>query len=878
MKKTNLILLLFLFSVGILFSQTTTNCDPALKYPGGRMALSFDGNVHDDDDIIALPVSMGMIWAAGLKDKVAHLEYNNHVCSHGTETDGSANFQGDDAVNMQESANETISRFGFDGTNFFDYSTKGSQSTAHFIQAINASSVSDRLWIIAAGPMETVWRALNGSEANKRQYVTVISHSNWNQNHGDCGSDSHTWSNLVQDFSGDGVSFVQSCGYNSNTPCTAQELNSPNYFPDQNITNGDNDFSTPIDKWHWMRDATNPDLRWMFTRNPFGSKFDPSDAGMVYFLLTGGPNNGGAKKAGWLETKNLLENPCTNNTGTTTTQCNGVTLSAISNFNTLQVTGFATSYKDTARNAIAVNPIQHQTNWAAASTTFTGTAGVYDITLNTLTETDGESNYRVLINGTLIGTFQNPATTTDYAPSSKVWTSVQVPAGATVQVECQAHTNGLIPEGTSTAYSRGRWTSVAFACPGTSSGNGSTGSTGGTGTTNCLGFEEKNGLLVVEMENTNYSGSWIKKTTIANATGSGYIQWEGSQNFGSAVNGRIEIPIKINNAGTYELRWRMAVGNTEHGLTEHNDTWLKIEASNYYAQKNTLLIKPKPDCNDTTDNYECPAGTSVDGFFKMFGGGSTWQWQNKTSDFNDHFVHATFDTPGDYKIIVAARSSYHALDRLILYNKAMMDKTTAENLSNLDESGCNGSTGGTTGGSTGGTTGGSTGGSTTLPANISDLTGTAICNEVNLNWGDVENESGYRVRRKISGEATYTNLGDVPANATTYTDKTALENTNYIYVVRPMQGTTAVANSNLFDITTPKCNLSNNIFEKNYFNIYPNPVNNILNLSEEMSWSLINISGQILKKGISKTINMSKIEQGIYFLKTNKGTFKILKN
>jgi hypothetical protein len=117
---------------------------------------------------------------------------------------------------------------------------------------------------------------------------------------------------MVSAFSANGVKFIQSCGYNSSDPCTQAELNG-NFFPDQNISNGDNDFNTPIEKWHWMRDSQNQDLKWVFSRNPFGNKFDPSDCGMVYYLITGGPINGGAKKAGWAEAKELLENPCSSN-------------------------------------------------------------------------------------------------------------------------------------------------------------------------------------------------------------------------------------------------------------------------------------------------------------------------------------------------------------------------------------------------------------------------------------------------------------------------------------------------------------------------------------------------------------------------------------
>ena len=65
--------------------------------------------------------------------------------------------------------------------------------------------------------------------------------------------------------------------------------------------------------------------------------------------------------------------------------------------------------------------------------------------------------------------------------------------------------------------------------------------------------------------------------------------------------------------------------------------------------------------------------------------------------------------------------------------------------------------------------------------------------------------------------------------------------------------------------------------KKKAFNIYPNPVKDILNLSEEMSWSLLNIKGQVLETGTSKTIDMSKKEQGLYCIKTKKGTVKVIK-
>lgn len=65
--------------------------------------------------------------------------------------------------------------------------------------------------------------------------------------------------------------------------------------------------------------------------------------------------------------------------------------------------------------------------------------------------------------------------------------------------------------------------------------------------------------------------------------------------------------------------------------------------------------------------------------------------------------------------------------------------------------------------------------------------------------------------------------------------------------------------------------------DKNEFTIYPNPVTNILNLSEETSWILLSPMGQQLETGIGKTINMSKRTSGLYFVKVKTGTLKVIK-
>lgn len=280
----------------IIYCEQKILAQHSVNFPGGRIALSNDGNQHDPDDIVALPMALAFLEAAGLKDRVVHVEHSNHVCNNNPNMNR----------RMIESAYGAILLFGYDPSVIFDYQSQGKAATSNFIEQINVSTADDPLWILAAGPMETVWRALNGAEKEKRKHVVVISHSGWNQNHGDCEGESHKWEDLQNDFAGDGVFFVSSCG-GGKEPCTQEQLDNPLYLADQNNSNGDFDFNTPIEQWHWLRDSSDPKLQWLFSRNPFNNKFDPSDAGMAFFLITGGPWNGGCKTCGWREAKELLE-------------------------------------------------------------------------------------------------------------------------------------------------------------------------------------------------------------------------------------------------------------------------------------------------------------------------------------------------------------------------------------------------------------------------------------------------------------------------------------------------------------------------------------------------------------------------------------------
>ncbi len=244
-----------------------------VNFPGGRIAFSSDGNQHDKDDYGATALACALVDAAGLNDKVVHYDFADHLGNNNATME----------AEMIESAIGGAERFSLDKSRVFNDQRQLSAAIENFRIEANKSSANNPLWYICAGPMEVAWRCCNAVDADKRRFITCISHSNWNNNHDDTAQMSHTWSDLPAL----GVNRIK--------------------ITDQNSSNGDDDFNTPENKWYWLRDSSDPDWRWLYSRDKKNG-FDVSDAGMTYWLITGGPN-GGNEIGGWQEAKYLLENP-----------------------------------------------------------------------------------------------------------------------------------------------------------------------------------------------------------------------------------------------------------------------------------------------------------------------------------------------------------------------------------------------------------------------------------------------------------------------------------------------------------------------------------------------------------------------------------------
>ncbi|MEO0796701.1 MAG: DUF5060 domain-containing protein [Verrucomicrobiota bacterium] len=118
-------------------------------------------------------------------------------------------------------------------------------------------------------------------------------------------------------------------------------------------------------------------------------------------------------------------------------------------------------YVDNTYNALAINAgnVNYRDKFARAELTFDGDSDEYDVTITTVVEYDGESIYRLLINGTQVATYTNPRVDEagDLQPNTHTWSGITINNGDTIAIESNTASNGLIPEDDAFAWARGRW-------------------------------------------------------------------------------------------------------------------------------------------------------------------------------------------------------------------------------------------------------------------------------------------------------------------------------------------------------------------------------------------------------------------------------------
>jgi hypothetical protein len=228
--------------------------DGASKFDAevGRIAISADGNQHDNDDWASAPMGLALLAHNNLQANLVHFDYNNHIW------DSDANH----VKNMTESVQEGGERFGFDMSRFFDDTDKDQldAGTQNLVKEINASTDDDQLSIVLAGPIETVWMALDAADPEARKHVECITHGedSFNQTHGKEEHGGHDYDDLLD------------------LGCEKVDI------PDQNSGLG----PTEMDFWDFLQDSGDDNLEWLYSRLDLVGNGDVSDAGMVFYAIT----------------------------------------------------------------------------------------------------------------------------------------------------------------------------------------------------------------------------------------------------------------------------------------------------------------------------------------------------------------------------------------------------------------------------------------------------------------------------------------------------------------------------------------------------------------------------------------------------------------
>ncbi|OHX64807.1 hypothetical protein [Flammeovirga pacifica] len=260
MKRITLLFLSLFFVQFLCIAQNN-------KAPKGRLAIVADGNSPDPDDLGGTAVSIALLRATGLEDRLVHY---SHSCDLVRVKKISEAAERERHALMQSSCEVTARRWGgFESLKFLDAKWKLEETIFDLKNAINASSKNDPLWIVEAGEPDIIGFALAAADPQKRQFVKVITHHPANDDAGDF----YTWQQIL-DF---GIEEVR--------------------IPDQNTF-----LKVPIEQFDWARDHKDPRVQWLWLIGKVAElddvvkfqkgRYDCSDAGMILYWVTGATSGG----------------------------------------------------------------------------------------------------------------------------------------------------------------------------------------------------------------------------------------------------------------------------------------------------------------------------------------------------------------------------------------------------------------------------------------------------------------------------------------------------------------------------------------------------------------------------------------------------------
>ncbi len=296
----------------VAVAQTAPHGQSSYYQGKGRIAVSADGNCHDNDDMQATMASLMILARAGLQDKTPLYVYADHIWGN----------EQNDLEIMRVAAEVTGEKFDFDKTQFLAGVEDPEAAYQAMSKVIMKSTAKDPLFIIGAGPMQVIGEGLKIAQKKKPKslkYVTVISHSLWNDRHSDkpgriagkggLVAESHhegwTWDEMKDAFGQDvffhKIKDQNGGGYNGRDLQRFKALNWEN--------------------WRWMSSHDDENVRWIYEqarKHPIQGDF--SDAGMLYYLcadlhgVRGDEDGNPEKLRQWMGAKPAPAMPAASNT------------------------------------------------------------------------------------------------------------------------------------------------------------------------------------------------------------------------------------------------------------------------------------------------------------------------------------------------------------------------------------------------------------------------------------------------------------------------------------------------------------------------------------------------------------------------------------
>ncbi|AXT58947.1 DUF5060 domain-containing protein [Aquimarina sp. AD10] len=184
----------------------------------------------------------------------------------------------------------------------------------------------------------------------------------------------------------------------------------------------------------------------------------------------------------------------------------------------------------------------------------------------------------------------------------------------------------------------------------------------------CDTYEEKDGLVVMEAENTNSTlGLWKKKTNNPGFSGSGHLEFTGNGSNGGPPSSPLTYTFKINKAGFYRLYIRARKRLDGQPQDKNNDGYVKMSGD----------FDPGPNSGNNHNDDAPESLLRKD--TKFFGGPATgWGWAEQLDaggETNKRNAVYKFKAGKTYTLTLSGRSIKWNVDRILLRHSSVNNTT-----------------------------------------------------------------------------------------------------------------------------------------------------------------------------------------------------------